>query len=100
VFARRVRGRTSVEESHPRDDGCGGCGGGSGDPWGSVGIRKCAVRWTTRSRRQWAREVTDEGVEVSHPVVARMVAGRGCSVPAARTIDEGPSHPDRDAQFR
>jgi Rhodopirellula transposase DDE domain len=44
--------------------------------------------------------LTDEGFEVSHPVVAKMLVKMGYSLQAARKTDEGRSHPDRDAQFR
>jgi hypothetical protein len=66
----------------------------------SRGDPECALRWTTKSTRNLADELTEQGFEVTHSVVARLLADMGYSLQAARKSAEGSDHPDRDAQFR
>ncbi len=56
------------------------------------------LRWTCKSTRTLAAELTAQGHAVSHVVVARLLAALGYSLQANRKTQEGTSHPDRDAQ--
>jgi len=67
---------------------------------GSRGDPECALRWTTKSTRNLADELTEQKFEVTHSVVARLLADMGYSLQAASKSAEGSDHPDRDAQFR
>lgn len=67
---------------------------------GSRGDPECALRWTTKSTRNLADELTERGFSVTHSVVAKLLAGMGYSLQAARKSAEGSDHPDRDEQFR
>ncbi|MCA1672643.1 MAG: ISAzo13 family transposase [Actinobacteria bacterium] len=67
---------------------------------GSRGDPECALRWTTKSTRTLADELTEQEFEVTHSVVARLLADMGYSLQAASKSAEGSDHPDRDAQFR
>ena len=58
------------------------------------------LRWTVKSTRILARELTRSGHQVSADTVADLLREEDFSLQAnARTI-EGSQHPDRDAQFR
>lgn len=65
----------------------------SGDP-------DTVLRWTAKSVRRLADELTAMGHEVSHKLVADLLHELGYSLQANRKTREGPQHPDRDAQFR
>ena len=58
------------------------------------------LRWTCKSTRRLAEELTNQ----RHPVSSRTVAGllheAGYSLQANRKTREGSSHPDRNAQFQ
>jgi hypothetical protein len=58
------------------------------------------LRWTNKSTRVLAEELTDLGYEVSHVTVARCLRDLGYSLQLNVKTLEGPQHPDRDAQFR
>ena len=58
------------------------------------------LRWTTRSTRNLAEELTAAGHRVSHDSVGRLLAEMGYSLQANAKTVEGKQHPDRDAQFR
>ena len=58
------------------------------------------LRWTCKSTRRLAEELTAEGHEVGHTVVAELLADMGYSLQANQKTKEGRSHPDRDAQFK
>jgi transposase len=58
------------------------------------------LRWTTKSTRNLATELTEQGHTVSHVAVARLLRVAGYSLQATRKKLEGAQHPDRDAQFR
>ncbi|MCA1694454.1 MAG: ISAzo13 family transposase, partial [Actinobacteria bacterium] len=66
----------------------------------SRGDPECALRWTTKSTRDLADELTRRGFEITHSVVAKLLADMGYSLQAASKSAEGSDHPDRDAQFR
>ena len=65
----------------------------SGDPM-------APLRWTSKSVRQLAASLQRLGHQVSRQLVAELLAAAGYSLQANRKTREGPSHPDRDAQFR
>jgi hypothetical protein len=58
------------------------------------------LRWTTKSLRNLAAELTRQGHPVSAPTVGRLLRGQGFSLQANVKTLEGKQHPDRDAQFR
>lgn len=58
------------------------------------------LRWTTKSTRNLADELTKMGHAVSHTVVAKILHALGFSLQGTRKTLEGKQHPDRDAQFR
>jgi transposase len=58
------------------------------------------LRWTCKSVRQLAAELTRMGHQVSHRIVAELLHEMEYSLQANRKTLEGTSHPDRDAQFR
>jgi transposase len=57
------------------------------------------LRWTTKSTRGLARELTKRGHKVSSSTVGRLLRDLGYSLQANKKTKEGSSHPDRDAQF-
>jgi transposase len=57
------------------------------------------LRWTCKSVRQLAAELTRRGHPVSHRIVAELLHEMEYSLQANRKTLEGSSHPDRDAQF-
>jgi hypothetical protein len=65
----------------------------SGDP-------QSPLRWTSKSVRQLAAALQGMGHTVSRQLVAELLAAAGYSLQANRKTREGPSHPDRDGQFR
>jgi transposase len=58
------------------------------------------LRWTTRSLRNLAEELTRQGRPVSAPTVGRLLKEQGFSLQANTKTLEGKQHPDRDTQFR
>jgi len=58
------------------------------------------VRWTAKSTRTLARELTAQGHPVSSHTVGELLAGVGSSLQATSKQVEGVQHPDRDGQFR
>ena len=58
------------------------------------------LRWTTKSLRHLAGELTRQGHPVSAPTAGRLLRGAGFSLQANAKTLEGAQHPDRDAQFR
>ena len=65
----------------------------SGDP-------ESALRWTSKSVRRLADDLTTMGHDVSHVLVADLLRELGYSLQANLKTREGAQHPDRDAQFR
>ena len=59
-----------------------------------------ALRWTSKSTRAIADELTRQGQPLSDKTVARCLDEMGYSLQANRKRHEGRQHPDRDAQFR
>jgi transposase len=58
------------------------------------------LRWTTKSLRTLARELTVAGHRVGADTVAGLLREQGFSLQANAKTIEGKQHPDRDAQFR
>src|SRR6266508_2514315 len=57
------------------------------------------LRWTTKSTRNLAAELTRQGHPVSADTVAGLLKAEGFSLQATSRTTEGARHPDRDAQF-
>ena len=58
------------------------------------------LRWTCKSARTLAAELTARHHPVSHTKVAQLLRDDGYSLQGNRKTEEGDDHPDRDAQFR
>lgn len=58
------------------------------------------LRWTTKSTRNLAVELTRQGHKVSADTVGDLLREEGFSLQANSKTVEGKQHPDRDAQFR
>jgi hypothetical protein len=58
------------------------------------------LRWTSKSKAQLARTLTEQGHPVSPNTVGRLLRGRNYRLQANRKDKEGFSPPERDAQFR
>src|ERR1700758_4304061 len=58
------------------------------------------LRWTTRSTRALADELTRQGHKVSADTVGDLLREEGFSLQGNSKTLEGKQHPDRDAQFR
>jgi transposase len=58
------------------------------------------LRWTTKSTRKLAAELTRQGHRVSADTVAGLLREEGFSLQGNAKTIEGAQHPDRDAQFR
>jgi len=57
------------------------------------------LRWTCKSTRQLATELSERGHRVSHQTVADLLRVLRYSLQGTRKTKEGADHPDRDAQF-
>jgi hypothetical protein len=58
------------------------------------------LRWTTKSTRNLAGELTRQGRQVSADTVGDLLRAEGFSLQGNAKTLEGQRHPDRDAQFR
>jgi hypothetical protein len=58
------------------------------------------LRWTCKSTRVLAAELTRRHHPVSHEKVAQFLRAMDYSLQGTRKTEEGTDHPDRDAQFR
>jgi len=58
------------------------------------------LRWTCKSTRRLAKELTTQKHPVGPTTVRHLLKEAGFSLQANRKTREGKSHPDRDAQFR
>ena len=58
------------------------------------------LRWTCKSTRTLAAQLTRQRHEISHMKVAQLLHAQGYSLQGNRKTEEGGDHPDRDAQFR
>jgi len=66
----------------------------------SRGDPQSPLRWTCKSTRELARELTAQGHGVSATTVRGLLKQAGYSLQANRKTREGKDHADRDAQFR
>ena len=57
------------------------------------------LRWTCKSTRALAAELSAHDHPVSHEKVAQLLRGMEYSLQGNRKTEEGSDHPDRDAQF-
>jgi len=57
------------------------------------------LRWTCKSTRTIARQLSKSGHPVSHTKVAHLLHEQNYSLQSNRKTEEGDDHPDRDAQF-
>ncbi len=58
------------------------------------------LRWTVKSTRALAVELSRQGHRVGHDTVAALLKAEGFSLQGTSRTTEGARHPDRDAQFR
>lgn len=58
------------------------------------------LRWTCKSTRKLAEELTAQGHPVGRSQVAVLLGEMGYSLQVTQKTKEGQSHPDRDAQFK
>ena len=58
------------------------------------------LRWTCKSTRNLAAQLTRQKHPISHMKVAQLLHAQGYSLQGNRKTEEGGDHPDRDAQFR
>lgn len=65
----------------------------------SRGDPESPLRWTCKSIRRLAEELTRENHPVGAVTVAKLLRQAGYSLQANRKTREGTSHPDRNAQF-
>jgi hypothetical protein len=66
----------------------------------SRGDPQSPLRWTCKSTRRLAQELTTQGYPVTSKTVGRLLKQAGYSLQANRKTREGANHPDRDRQFR
>jgi len=66
---------------------------------GARGDPQSPLRWTIKSTRVLARELTRQQHPVSHASVAALLARAEFSLQANRKTREGSAHPERNAQF-
>jgi hypothetical protein len=58
------------------------------------------LRWTLKSTRKLAAQLSRQKHPTSHTKVAHLLHDLGYSLQSNRKVEEGKDHPDRDAQFR
>lgn len=58
------------------------------------------LRWTCKSTRTIARQLTKKKHPISHEKVAQLLRNQNYSLQSNRKTEEGEDHPDRDVQFR
>jgi hypothetical protein len=58
------------------------------------------LRWTCKSTRTLAAQLSRQRHPISHTKVAQVLHDLGYSLQSNRKTEEGEDHPDRDAQFR
>jgi transposase len=67
---------------------------------GTRGDPMSPLRWTCKSTRTLAAELSRQGFAISANTAARLLRECGYSLQANRKTIEGKQHPDRDAQFQ
>ena len=66
---------------------------------GTRGDPMSPLRWTCKSTRSLAQELSRQGFRVSHTKIGELLRSQGYSLQANRKTIEGKQHPDRDLQF-
>lgn len=66
----------------------------------ACGDPESPLRWTCKSTRTLATQLTKQNHPVSHVKVAQLLRESNYSLQSNRKTEEGGDHPDRDAQFR
>lgn len=66
---------------------------------GTRGDPMSPLRWTCKSTRALAKELSRQGFRVSHTKIGELLRSQGYSLQANRKTMEGKQHPDRDLQF-
>jgi hypothetical protein len=66
----------------------------------SRGDPQSPLRWTCKSTRKIADEISKKFTAISHEKVAQLLRTLDYSLQGNRKTKEGADHPDRDAQFR
>jgi len=66
----------------------------------SRGDPESPLRWTCKSTRALAAEISNQRRRISHEKVAQLLRGLNYSLQSNRKTKEGIDHPDRDAQFQ
>ena len=66
----------------------------------SRGDPQSPLRWTCKSTRKIAAEISKRSASISHEKVAQLLRNLDYSLQGNRKTKEGTDHPDRDAQFR
>ena len=67
---------------------------------GTRGDPESPLRWTCKSTRTLAGQLTRHKHPISHMKVAQLLHEQGYSLQGNRKTEEGGDHPDRDGQFR
>ena len=67
---------------------------------GTRGDPETPLRWTSKSTRTLAAQLTKQKHPVCHVKVGQILREQGYSLQSNRKTEEGEDHPDRDAQFR
>jgi len=65
----------------------------------SRGDPESPLRWTCKSTRKLAEELSSQGYQISHSKVSDLLRELDYSLQANRKTEEGGNHPDRNAQF-
>jgi hypothetical protein len=65
----------------------------------TLGDPESPLRWTSKSTRTLAAQLTRQKHPVSHTKVAQLLGEQGFSLQGNRKTEEGQDHPDRDARF-
>jgi hypothetical protein len=108
---REVRGKTVVGENRVRRQGAGRKSATAIDPGLSTALEQLVdplsrgdpespLRWTCKSTRQLATQLSEKGHPGSDWLIRQLLYALGYSLQANRKTKEGTRHPDRDAQFR
>ena len=67
---------------------------------GTRGDPVTPIRWICHSTRDLAKELQQQGFQISSTKVGQLLRTQGYSLQANRKTVEGKQHPDRDAQFQ